>query len=75
METKQSEKKNTEAKRKLRKRKTKRKEKYGSEMKRKEILKEAKGSIKIDAKFSLKHAKRKRNESRFASFRFEAKNI
>jgi hypothetical protein len=28
---------------------------------------------KIDAKFSLKHAKRKRNESRFALFRFEAK--
>ncbi len=30
-------------------------------------------SEKIDAKFLLKHAERKRNESRFALFRFEAK--
>jgi hypothetical protein len=34
---------------------------------------ETKRSEKIDAKISLIHAKRKQKESRFASFRFEAK--
>jgi hypothetical protein len=56
-EAKQSEKKSTEAIRKIRKR---------NEAKRK--IWEAKRSEKIYAKFSLKHAKRKGNESRFVSF-------
>jgi hypothetical protein len=34
---------------------------------------EAKTSEKLSPLFSLEHAKTKRNESRFASFRFEAK--
>jgi hypothetical protein len=34
---------------------------------------EAKRSEKIGSLFSLEHAKTKRNGSRFASFRFEAK--
>ncbi len=54
--------KNTKAKRKIRKR---------NKAKRK--IWEAKRSETIYAKFSLKHAKRKQNESLFASFRFEAK--
>jgi hypothetical protein len=36
---------------------------------------EAKTSEKNGLLFSLEHAKTKRNESRFASFRFEAKKI
>jgi hypothetical protein len=63
---KQSEKKNieakNEAKRKIRKRN-----------KAKRQFWEAKRSEIIDAKFSLEHAKRKRNESRFALVSFEAK--
>jgi hypothetical protein len=42
------------------------------EAKRSEKI-EAKRSEKIGPLFSLEHAKTKRNESRFASFRFEAK--
>jgi hypothetical protein len=65
---------------------TKRKEKYRSETTRKENYRSEKksteakrcekknfGSEKIDAKYLLKYAKPKRNESHFASFRFEAK--
>jgi hypothetical protein len=48
----------------------KRSEKKNTEAKRSE--KKNVGSEKIDVKFSPKHAKRKRNESRFATFRFEA---
>jgi hypothetical protein len=62
-EAKQSENKNTEAKQRT---VTKQKEKYGSENKKIKIA-EAKRSEKMYAKFSLKHAKRKWIESRFAS--------
>jgi hypothetical protein len=65
---------NTEAKRKIRKRKQSvKKDMEGNEAKRKNW--EVNISGKIDVKFSLKHPKRKRNESRFTSFRFEAKKI
>jgi hypothetical protein len=82
MEANQSEKKNMRAK-------NEKKRKTGSKMKRKKntekkikirkgneaerkILK-VKRREKIDAKFSLKHAKQNRNESRFASLRLEVK--
>jgi hypothetical protein len=62
--------------------KLKRKQHAGSEMKRKIYFAskrnekvEAKTSENIDRRFSLEHAKTMRNESRFASFRFEAKNF
>ncbi len=80
--------KRNKAKRKKWKQKMKWKEKYGSETKRKEKYRSKKKnteakqsekknlrSEKIYVKFSFKHAKRKWNESRFASFCFEAKKI
>jgi beta-glucosidase-like glycosyl hydrolase len=70
-EGKQSEQKNTEAKIKIQKRNKakrkvlKQKEKYGSKPNEKKHL-GSERKQKIYAKFSLKHAKRKLNESRFA---------
>jgi hypothetical protein len=77
-EAKQSERKNVSEIR-SEKKIQQRNEKYQSEKKIRKQNKEkrkiwkAKRSEKIDAKFLLKKAKRKQNESRFASFRFEAK--
>jgi predicted NAD-dependent protein-ADP-ribosyltransferase YbiA (DUF1768 family) len=72
MEAKFSEKNNAEAKKKFRSKKknneAKRKRRNRNEAKRK--MWDVKRSEKIYSKFLLKQAKRKRNESRFALFRF-----